>query len=100
MRQQLVLTAMLEAAQKPEVLTKLPAIVEAGRALVSTNIPPGVQAQLVSAVPIIPVENVVWGNVIEFHWGATTADGGWNYEADWSYLPVHARGWLGVGPKS
>jgi LCP family protein required for cell wall assembly len=100
MRQQLVLTAMLAAAQQPEILTNLPAIAEAGRKYVSTNIPLEIQAQLVSAVPTIPVENVVWGNVIEFLWGATIADGGWDYEADWSYLPVHVRGWLGVGPKS
>ena len=25
------------------------------------------------------------------------ADGGWNYMTDWSYLPAHVRGWLGVG---
>jgi LCP family protein required for cell wall assembly len=100
MRQQLVLTAMLESAQRPENLAHLSAIAEAGREFVSTNIPLDIQAQLVSAVPMIPVENLVWGNVIEFLWGATTADGGWNYEADWSYLPVHVRGWLGVGPKA
>jgi LCP family protein required for cell wall assembly len=99
MRQHLVLAAMLKAAQQPERLANLPAIVKAGREYVSTNIPLEVQAQLVSAVPRIPVENLVWGTVIDFLWGENTADGGWNYMADWSYLPVHVRGWLGVGPK-
>lgn len=100
MRQQMVLTAMLEAAQRPQNLVNLPDIVEAGRNFVTTNIPFDIQAQLVSAVPTIPVENVVWGTVVDFLWGATTPDGGWNYQADWSFLPVHVRGWLGVGPKA
>ena len=100
MRQQAVLTAMLEAAQRPQNLANLPDILEAGRNFVTTNIPLHVQAQLVSAVPTIPTDNLAWGTVVDFLWGATTADGGWNYQADWSFLPVHVRGWLGVGPKA
>lgn len=96
MRQQIVITALLESAQKPENVWNLPEIVDAAREFVMTNIPLDVQAQLVAAVPSIPAENVVWGTVVEFLWGETTADGGWNYQTDWTYLPRHVRAWLGV----
>lgn len=97
MRQQLVLSACLDELQKPENLTRLPAIVEAGEAFVMTDIPADVQGHLVARVPDMNPDLVEWGTVVEFLWGEVLADGGWNYMTDWSYLPGHVRGWLGVG---
>lgn len=97
MRQQIVLNACLDELQKPENLTRLPEIVAAGQEFVMTDIPADVQGNLVTNVPNIDPALVEWGNVVEFLWGETLADGGWNYMTDWSFLPGHVRGWLGVG---
>lgn len=97
MRQQLVLGACLAELQKPENLTRLPDIVAAGQEFVTTDIPADVQGQLVANVPNIDPSLVAWGNVVEYLWGETLADGGWNYMTDWTVLPLHVRGWLGVG---
>lgn len=97
MRQQLILSASLDELQKPENLTKLPDIYEAGQEFVMTDIPAEVQGHLIAGIPDIDPELVEWGSVVEFLWGETLADGGWNYMTDWSFLPAHVRGWLGVG---
>lgn len=99
MRQHIVLTALLVSAQRPGNVTRLPQIVDASRSFVTTNIPLEVQGQLVAAVPSMPAQNVEWGTVVEFLWGETLEDGGWNYMTDWSYLPGHVRGWLGAIPE-
>lgn len=97
MRQQIVLAACLAELQKPDNLTRLPEIVAAGREFVATDIPAEVQGQLVASVPNMNPDLVEWGTVVEFLTGETTADGGWVYQADWSFLPSHVRGWLGIG---
>ncbi len=97
MRQQIVLSACLEELQKPANMTRIPAIVEAGREFVMTDIPADVQGHLVANVPNMNRDLVEWGTVVEFLWGETLADGGWNYMTDWTVLPAHVRGWLGVG---
>ena len=96
-RQQLVLSACLDELQKPENLSRLPALVEAGREFVMTDIPAEVQGHLVANVPTMNPDLVEWGTVTDFLWGQTLADGGWDYLADWTVLPAHVRGWLGVG---
>lgn len=97
MRQQLVLGACLAELQKPETITRIPAIVEAGRAFVTTDIPAEVQGDLVANLPSIDPALVEWGTVVDLLQGETLPDGGWVYTADWGALPVHVRGWLGVG---
>ena len=94
MRQQLVLTALLEKAQDPAILPKLPEIVEAGREAVRTNIPETVQLELVAAVPAIDIANVAWGTMTQYLWGDTTASGMWVYQGDWATLPGYVQTWL------
>jgi LCP family protein required for cell wall assembly len=94
MRQQLVLTALLEKAQEPPILSKLPELVEATRDAVTTNIPDDVRGQLILAIPNIDVANVQWGTMTQYLWGDTTASGMWVYQGDWSVLPGYVQGWL------
>lgn len=97
LRQHQVLTGALLELQKPENLSNLSLIVEAGREFVTTDIPADVQGHLVSKLPDMDPDLVEWGTVVEFLWGETLADGGWNYMTDWTYLPYHVRAWLGIG---
>lgn len=99
MRQHLVLEGLLTEAQKPGIVEKLPELVEAGRRLVTTNIPLGVQGQLVAAVPDIPVDALAWERLAYELWGAHTEAGEWIWEADWATLPGYVRDVLGVSPK-
>lgn len=94
LRQQLILSALLQAAQNPENVDKLPELLEIGREHVTTNIPTEVQAQLVAAVPGIPAENVHWGTITHLLWGDTVAGGMWVYQGDWAQLPGYVQGFL------
>jgi LCP family protein required for cell wall assembly len=94
MRQQLILTGLLEQAQEPEVLPQLPEIVENSQMAVLTNIPEEVQAQLIEAVPNIDPANVTWGTMTDYLWGDTTASGMWVYQGDWSVLPGYVQAFL------
>jgi LCP family protein required for cell wall assembly len=94
MRQQLILTALLEKAQDPSIIMNLPELVEAARDAVKTNIPRDVQVQLIAAVPGIDVANVYWGVMTQYLWGDTIASGMWVYQGDWSTLPGYVQTWL------
>lgn len=94
MRQQLVLSALLEAAQQPENIDKLPEMLEIGREHVITNIPMNVQTQLVAAAPGIPLENVQWGTITHLLWGDVVTGGMWVYQGDWTQLPGYVQGFL------
>ena len=94
MRQQLVVTDLLLAAQEPENVAKLPELVEIGREHVITNIPTEVQLQLATAVPNIPVENVFWGTITHLLWGDVVTGGMWVYQGDWNQLPGYVQGFL------
>jgi polyisoprenyl-teichoic acid--peptidoglycan teichoic acid transferase len=94
MRQQLVLRAMLDKAQEPETLLKLPELVEAARDAVVTNIPEPVQVQLVASVSSIDPANVIFGTMTDYVWSDTTASGMWVYQGDWSVLPGYVQGFL------
>lgn len=94
MRQQLVLTALLEAAQDPANVDRLPELLETGREYVTTNIPTEVQAQLVAAAPSIPAENVTWGTITHLLWGDVVTGGMWVYQGDWEQLPAYVESFL------
>lgn len=94
MRQQLVLSALLQQAQAPENVDKLPELLEIGREHVITNIPMDVQIQLAAAVPNIPVENVHWGTITHLLWGDVVAGGMWVYQGDWAQLPGYVQAFL------
>lgn len=94
MRQQLVLRAILDQLQQPETIVKVPALVDILRDAVETNIPLGVQARLVAAVPRIDPAQVAFTNVADQLWGGTLDNGMWVYQADWSTLPGYVQALL------
>lgn len=94
MRQQLALSALLEAAQSPANIDELPELLDRGREYAITNIPIEVQAQLVAAVPDIPEDNVHWGTFTHLLWGDVVAGGMWVYQGDWSQLPGYVQAFL------
>ena len=94
MRQQLVLTALLQKAQDPVNVARLPELLESARDAVITTIPPAVQVQLLAAAPSIPLENVYWGTMTQLLWGDVVAGGMWVYQGDWSQLPGYVQGFL------
>lgn len=90
MRQQLVLTALLQKAQSPDILPKLPKIIDATRDAVITNVPAAVQTQLMTSIGNFSPDTLVWGTFTDQLYGGTIDNGMWVYQADWSTLP----GWV------
>ena len=94
MRQQLVLTALLQKAQDPANVAKLPELMKNASDAVITTIPTAVQLQLLAAAPNIPAENVYWGTITHLLWGDVVAGGMWVYQGDWAQLPGYVQGFL------
>jgi LCP family protein required for cell wall assembly len=94
MRQQLILTAVLQKIQDPANVTRLPEMLETARDAVITTIPTEVQLQLLTAAPNITVENVYWGTITHLLWGDVVAGGMWVYQGDWAQLPGYVQGFL------
>ncbi len=94
MRQQLILSALLEKAKDPANLPKLPQFLTTLKDSVITTIPEPVQLHLVASVPSIPAENVFWGNLVHLLWGETLSNGMWVYQGDWSQLPGYMQAFL------
>lgn len=94
MRQQLIVSALLEEAKNPANLVKLPELVSTLRDSVITTIPTNVQLQLIAAVPEIDPANVVWGTMTHLLWGGTTDSGMWVYQGDWTVLPGYMQAFL------
>lgn len=90
MRQQLVLTALLARITSPSMLPKLPRVIEATRAAVTTNIPVAVQTQLATSLGNFSSDKVVFGTFTDQLVGGLLDNGMWVYQADWSTLP----GWI------
>lgn len=94
MRQQIIMTALLEEAQKPENISKLPELLKILKDSVITDIPMAVQLQLAASVPSIPTENVHWGTMTHLLWGGILDSGMWVYQGDWSQLPAYVQAFL------
>lgn len=94
MRQQLVLRSILDQLQQPEMVTRLPELVDAVRDSVGTNIPVDLQATLVAALPGIDPAQVAFTNVADQLFGGTLDSGMWVYQADWATLPGYVQALL------
>lgn len=94
MRQHLVLAALLEKLQQPDILPRIPDLVESLRGIVHTDISAELQLQLIAALPSIQRENLAFTNIEHLLWSDYTAGGAWIYQGDWSTLPQYVRSWL------
>lgn len=94
MRQHLVLVAMLEKLQSPELLPRIPELVRTLSDVVKTTIPPEVQAQLIALIPQLSEEDLAFTNIEPLLWSGYTAGGAWIYQGDWAVLPGYVQGWL------
>ena len=94
MRQQLVLVALLEELQKPEVVTELPELIDSVRDAVETNIPMELQAQFIAMLPTFDPANVEFTMIDDLLVGGIIDNGMWVYQADWSTLPGVVQGFL------
>lgn len=94
MRQHLVLAALLQKLQQPEMLMRIPKLIVALSDAVMTNIPLDLQAQLLVALPDIRRPNLYFTNIEKLLWSDYTAGGAWIYQGDWSTLPDYVQAWL------
>lgn len=94
MRQHLVLAALLEKLQQPEMVRRLPDLIEALNGAVKTDIPLEIQAQLVAALPKISREDLLFTNIEGMLWADYAPNGAWIYQGDWSTLPGYVQAWL------
>jgi anionic cell wall polymer biosynthesis LytR-Cps2A-Psr (LCP) family protein len=94
MRQHLVLEAMLEKLQSPEILPSIPELVETLSDVVKTTIPLDVQARLIALIPRLGEEDLAFTNIEPMLWSGYTPGGAWIYQGDWSVLPGYVEGWL------
>ncbi len=94
MRQHLVLQALLVKLQEPDMLARLPALVGSLRDAVRTDIPPALQANLMTLLPNISSEDLAFTNIDHLLTPGYTAGGAWIYQADWSVLPGYVQSWL------
>lgn len=94
MRQHLVLTSLLGKLQQPEMITRIPELIQQLNEVVRTDISPELQLRLIAAIPSIAPENLAFTNIEEFLWSDYTAGGAWIYRGDWSTLPQYVQSWL------
>jgi polyisoprenyl-teichoic acid--peptidoglycan teichoic acid transferase len=94
MRQHLVLQGMLEKLQSPEILARIPELIETLSEVVKTTIPPDVQARLVALIPRLTEDDLAFTNIEDMLWSGYTPGGAWIYQGDWSVLPGYVEGWL------
>lgn len=94
MRQQLVLTSLLDKLQQPGIVAKPPALVDSVRDAVQTNIPANVQATLLAALPSIDPASVTFTTIDDQLVGGTLDNGMWVYQADWATLPGYVQALL------
>jgi LCP family protein required for cell wall assembly len=94
MRQHLVLEALLEKIQGPDMLGNLPELISSLSGAVRTNIPFDVQARLLTMLPGLSSENLAFANIDDQLWADSTAGGAWIYQGDWNTLPGYVQSWL------
>lgn len=94
MRQQLVLAAILDQLQQPEMVARVPALVDSLREAVETNIPADVRSSLVALLPAIDPASVSFAMVTDQLVGGTLDNGMWVYQADWATLPGYVQALL------
>jgi polyisoprenyl-teichoic acid--peptidoglycan teichoic acid transferase len=94
MRQHLMLAALLAKLQQPEMIPRIPNLVDELRDVVHTDIDTALQLRLIGALPQIPLENLAFTNIDRLLTSGYTEGGAWVYQADWTTLPAYVQAWL------
>jgi len=94
MRQQLVLTALVEAARESDLLQDVPALLDLVGDAVRIDLPLTLQLRFARAAPDLTAEDVTFGTMTDRLTEGETDDGQWIYEADWDTLPEYVQQWL------
>ena len=94
MRQQLVLRAVLDKIQQPEMLDQAPELVAAFQDAVRTDLTLDQMLSFATVVPDFSNDNVGFGSMLPYLWGSTAPNGAWIYAADWSALPGYVQAYL------
>lgn len=94
MRQQLVLTALVDAARESDLLADVPALLDLVGDAVRIDLPLPLQLRFVRAAPNLTAEDVTFGTMTDRLTESETDGGQWIYEADWDTLPEYVQEWL------
>jgi len=94
MRQQLVLSALLERARETDLLEDVPALLDLVGDAVRIELPLPWQLRFARAAPDLTAEDVTFGTMTDRLTEGETEDGQWIYRADWETLPAHVQRWL------
>ena len=94
MRQQLVLTALVDAARESDLLEDVPALLDLVGDAVRIGLPLTLQLRFAREAPNLTAEDVTFGTMTDRLTEGETDDGEWIYEADWDTLPEYVQRWL------
>lgn len=94
MRQQLVLSALVDAARESDLLEDVPALLDLVGDAVRIDLPLPLQLRFARAAPNLKAEDVTFGTMTDRLTEGETDDGQWIYEADWETLPEYVQQWL------
>lgn len=94
MRQQLVLSALVDAARDSDLLEDVPALLDLVGDAVRIDLPLPLQLRFARAAPDLTAEDVTFGTMTDQLTEGETDDGKWIYEADWDTLPAYVQRWL------
>lgn len=94
MRQQLVLTALVDAAREDDLLEDVPTLLDLDDDVVRIELSLPLQLRFARAAPDLTAEDVPFGTMTDRLTEGETDDGQWIYEADWDTLPEYVQQWL------
>lgn len=93
-RQQLVLSALLEQARSSGLLEDVPAVLTLVGDAVRIDLPLALQLRFARVAPDLTEDDVTFGTMTDQLTEGETDDGQWIYEADWETLPAWVQRWL------
>lgn len=94
MRQQLLLRALLDRALDPKIAPDLPALVQAHKKAVRTDLGPSKQLAFALAAPNFSNDGVTFGTLNGLVYADTAPNGMWIYSGDWNQIPGYVEAFL------
>lgn len=94
MRQQLVLSALVDAARESDLLKDVPALLDLVGDAVRIELPLPLQLRFARSAPNLTAEDIIFGTMTDQLTEGETDDGQWIYEADWETLSAYVEDFL------